>query len=124
MYGSDKQLNMASDHYHDLLLDYVYGLLDNAEAESIRAHVETCADCRVALAEAETQKQLLGRAARVVREVPLFASPGQGPEAATPVAVDEQGPTATLPVPATKPAKSPWRRYWPAWAAAAAVLAA
>jgi len=110
---------MASEHYHDLLWDYLYGLLDQTVAEIIRTHVEICSDCRAALKEAEGQRHLLARAAKVIQEVPLFNLPGQNEEPAP-----AQPPSEVPPVlPIQQPRRSTLRRYWPAWAAAAALLA-
>jgi hypothetical protein len=141
---------MPREHYDDLFLDYVYGLLDPAEVESLRAHVETCSPCRLALTEAEGQQRELARAARVVERVPFFTIPGQAPQtaiipgSATPAAATPtftaDAPPATgikpavsptsavvstpLSTPAPRPRRSPWRRYLLVSAAAAAVLVA
>src|SRR5437762_2186965 len=125
---------MASEHYDELLWDYVYGLLDQAQAEEVRAHVEACVDCMSALAQAEAHKQLLSRAARVVVSVPAFSAPGfsaPGQDIAPAPSAREEaepkdapGAAPTLPMAAGKPARWPWRRYWPAWAAAAALIGA
>ncbi len=110
---------MASEHYQEQLWDYVYGLLDEADAQSVRAHVETCTACHAALAKVEAGQQKLAQAARVIRDVPLFHVPGHT-EPATPATI----PLApvSLPMPALRRARP--RRYWLAVAAAAVLLAA
>ncbi|HWY87009.1 MAG TPA: zf-HC2 domain-containing protein, partial [Gemmataceae bacterium] len=114
---------MASEHFHDLTWDYLYGLLDQTEAESLRAHMEKCAECRSALAEAEGQQQMLARAARVIQEVPAFTLPGQDQEsAAAETTAQDVPPSPTPALPVTSPRRSGLRRYWPVWAAAAALL--
>jgi hypothetical protein len=121
---------MASEHYHELVWDYLYGLLDPAEAQAVRGHIEICPECRAALVEAEGQQQVLARAARVIIEVPAFHIPGQShgpPDLGTvhepPVLPEGSSATSTLPMLASKPPRSALRRFWPSWAAAAAVLA-
>src|SRR5579871_4638740 len=110
---------MPNEHYHDLIWDYLYGLLDPPEAETLRAHVETCETCRTALTEAETQQKLVAQAARVIPEVPVFHEPG---EDAFPSPVERAKPEAPtiLPIPAGPRRRSMvWRV---ASACAAAVL--
>src|SRR5438105_2519856 len=103
---------MASAHYQELLWDYLYGLLDEPEVRAVRAHLESCAACRAALAEAEVQQQLLARAARVIHEVPAFMLPGQDQETAaaqtsSSAAAPEVAPaTRILPLSAPKPRRS------------------
>lgn len=117
---------MTSEHCHDQLWDYVYGLLDDAEAAGVRAHVEICPTCQVALSKVQAGQLELARAARAVPDVPLFTIPGQ---AAAPAAATLPAP-ATLPLaPASTPAPAPAmrhprrRRYWLSIAAAAALVA-
>ena len=40
---------MTREHYQDLLLDYVYGLLDQEQAGELRDHLSSCTACRTAL---------------------------------------------------------------------------
>ena len=111
---------MASEHYQELLWDYLYGLLDATVAQSVRTHVETCSTCQTALTAAQSQQQLLACAARVIHDVPAFTAPGQAAETSP-------APTSRDTTPATSvvagPRRSLARRYWPVWAAAAALLA-
>jgi hypothetical protein len=121
----------------DLLLDSLYGLLDEQQAQALRDHLASCPACRSALAEAQAQQNLIARAAQVYAEVPLFTAPTaetQAPSAsagaapalalgacdkpeapAAPAAAST--PPATLPLP--PPARR--RRRW-AWVSAAAAL--
>jgi len=74
--ANENEIMATCEHYHELLWDHLYGLLDAAEAQDLTAHLETCASCREALADAQRQQQLLARAARVVQDVPVFVPPG------------------------------------------------
>lgn len=112
---------MANEHFHEQVWEYVYGLLDKTETENLRAHAAACPSCQAALTEAEGQQQLLARAARVVAVVPAFTAPGQQlePETAPPPPAMVVSPVVA---PANPSRRSIVRRYWPAWAAAAALL--
>jgi hypothetical protein len=110
------------DDFRDLLLDHLYGLLDGAEEESLRAHLADCGACREALAQAKNQQAILARAAQVYTRVPVFAPPGEAAPSETPA-------PATLPLlppVAATPASSPPRRLrrWALLAVAASVLLA
>jgi Putative zinc-finger len=103
---------------HDRLLDFVYGLLDEAEAAEVRAHVNACAACQAALTAAQAEQKMLARAARAIRVVPEFAAPSE--TAPAPV----QQP-ATLPlVVGPEPKRSNWARPIVGWTIAAAILLA
>ncbi len=100
--------------YQDQLLDLVYGLLEEPEQQELRGHLAGCSLCQAALAEAQSQKHLLARAARVIPVVPEFVPPV------------EEAP-ATLPIPALADAPVPRRsglRPLFFWAAAAAIVLA
>src|SRR5689334_6738626 len=91
------------DDCSDLLLDYVYGLLEDGEAQELRAHVAACPPCQAALAEAEAQQTLLARAAQVYAHVPAFTAPAaEAPAAAAPPAA----PLTPAPAPAAAPLES------------------
>src|SRR4051812_49756919 len=64
-----------SDHCAELLLDYLYDLLDEAEVDRVRAHLDLCPACRAQLAQAESQQRLFARAARLYQNVPAFVPP-------------------------------------------------
>ena len=106
----------SCDQCSELLLDYLYGLLDEAEAQSVRAHLADCAACRTALAQAEAQQNLIARAAQVYAAVPPFTAPTAQPaETAAPAEAAPEAPAVTLPLPRAR------RRRW-AWLSAAATL--
>src|SRR5437868_13659943 len=99
---------MVGDHCHALFLDYLYGLLDPADADKVRTHAETCAECGAALALAQAHKLLMGRAARVLSAVPVFTAPGQALGPASAASAQEPPSAATLPIPG-EPTKAVWR---------------
>lgn len=105
----------ACDDYHGLMLDYLYGLLDEAEVRELRGHVDGCATCQAQLAAAQAQKTVLAKAAQVYHTLPPFAPPRQ-----TPIVVEAQGAPAPVDV-LTLPPRRKLRRPLP-WAVAAAVL--
>ncbi len=114
---------MANEHYHELIWEYLYGLLDLPEVERLRAHVEDCQDCRSALIEAQDQRKMLAEAARAVREVPVFNLPGEDLQSAA-VASEIEARPATIAMPVTPRGRSAWRRVWPIWAAAVLLVVA
>src|SRR5437867_12667639 len=46
------------------LLEYLYDLVDGVEHQGIQDHLDGCAACQDALAKAQAQKQLFGKAAK------------------------------------------------------------
>jgi hypothetical protein len=90
------------------LLDYLYDLLDNGDRQSIEQHLEECASCRTALAQAQGQKQLLATAAKAAFPDVRFEAPP--PEAQRPE-------PAFLPLP-----RRPRARVWRGWAIAASII--
>src|SRR5581483_1769798 len=46
------------------LLAYMYDLLEETDRQELQAHLETCNDCKAALARAQNQKRLLALAAK------------------------------------------------------------
>ena len=113
---------MNCEHCRETLLEYVYGLLDGEAVPELQAHLESCADCRSALAKAQEQQKLMARAALAIKRVPEFTLPTEAP-ATMPAETAIRAESATLPypqAPATK--KSLWRRPWVAWVTAAAIV--
>jgi hypothetical protein len=95
----------------ELLLDLAYDLLDPGEALRVRAHLESCPDCRAAFQQALGQKTLLARAAFACPVVPEFSHPSDEAPAET--------PSETLPlVPTASKNRRPVRWMWVAAAAA------
>src|SRR5437667_1887681 len=94
----------SCDQCSGLLLDYLYGLLDEGEAQGLRDHLASCPGCRSALAEAQAQQNLIARAAQVYAEVPLFTAPTA--EAQAPSASAGTAPAPAVAAPPT-PAPPP-----------------
>jgi hypothetical protein len=76
---------MTCKDYQDLLLEYLYDLLDSEQSTQLRQHVSACPACAAALAQAERYQRLLAEAARPCREVPLFVPPAEEPATQEPV---------------------------------------
>src|SRR5437588_9998192 len=53
------------EFYQAQLLDLLYGLLEPAEADELRRHLEGCDACRSALTNAQRQQQQLASAAKL-----------------------------------------------------------
>src|SRR5437764_15127748 len=82
----------------NLLLDDLYGLLDNFESATLRAHLAGCPTCQAEQTAAAQQQRLLAKAARVYAEVPAFQAPA---------AAGSPEPVTTTPQPAPAPASLP-----------------
>jgi hypothetical protein len=63
------------EQYQEQFLDYLYGLLEPAEAKSLRQHVSGCPGCQASLTKAEADKSLLASAARSSFPEVRFQSP-------------------------------------------------
>ena len=100
----------SCDQCSERLLDDLYGLLDDEEAQGLRSHLAACPTCQAARAAAEAQQHLLARAAQVYAAVPPFTAPVAAPAA-------DPAPAA----PVTLPLAGRPRRRW-AWLSAAAAL--
>lgn len=59
----------------ELLLDHLYGALDEAEEKALLDHLASCAGCRGALEKARAQRGLLSEAARLSADDLSFAPP-------------------------------------------------
>ena len=95
------------DRWQDLLLDFVYGLLDEQEAGELQAHLAECPACRAELAKAEGSKDRLSRAALAIRDVapfqpPVETIPSTIVPALAPAAAPIETPTATAPAPSKR----------------------
>lgn len=103
--------------YADRLVDLVYELLDEEEAEEVRRHVDGCEDCSHRVERLMAEQKLLAKAAKIYRDVRAFEKPSVPFEAAERRATvrEKAAPSTTT---------SPHRpiRRWLAWAVAAAVL--
>jgi hypothetical protein len=111
------------DQCSERFWDHLYGLMDEAEAQSVREHLAGCPACRAALAEAESGQKLVAAAARMYDMAPFTppaAEPEQSPAPASPALIEvatAQRETIPLPPPARQA-----RSRWPWLAAAASVL--
>ena len=85
----------------NLLLDFLYDLLEPAEREALQAHLATCPACPAALAKVRQQQGLFATAAKMAFPAVRFIKPA---------------PVPILPLPRSQPLQ-PRRR----WAAAAAL---
>jgi hypothetical protein len=119
---------MTCSDCSELLLDYLYGLLDVEPAGLLREHLAGCPACQAGLDQAKNRQNLFARAAHKFRDVPAFHLPA-----------DELEPTgvpafaySAVKTPARRTAahampaeRTRWRwRRWATVAAAAAVLLA
>src|SRR5579862_5905479 len=104
----------------ELLLDHLYDLLDEQEAQQVREHLTGCMACQEQLVVAKKQQELLSLAARKYREVPAFTLPADEVAQVAPQ-VAAAPPPIKLPMPTARTI------VWPRWlalGAAAAVLVA
>jgi anti-sigma factor RsiW len=92
------------DQYQEQFLDYLYGLLEPAEAKTLRQHVAGCPHCQASLAKAESDKALLASAARTSFPEVRFQSP--------------------VTIPASKRSEKVDQGSWVRWLIAASVLLA
>src|SRR5438105_4361752 len=100
------------NHYQTLLLEHLYGLLDDADTRMLQDHLGSCAACQAALDKARHQQQMLATAAKEAFPSVRFEAPA------------EEAPVEVIPLP-QQPVAAPRRaRNWGRWAAAAAVLLA
>lgn len=93
----------------DLMLEYLYDLLEGAERQEFLDHLGQCAACQAALERARGQQKLLAAAARMPFPEVRFEPPRTEPAA----------PTVSAVV-----VKMPSRRRWVHWAVAAGILIA
>jgi hypothetical protein len=89
------------DHFRELFLEHLYGLLDPQDSAALVEHLSQCGDCRAELARAEKHKMLLGKAARTQVGEFRFQKPRETALPASPI---------------------PSRGHWLRWAVAASIL--
>jgi anti-sigma factor RsiW len=95
-------------NYQPLLLDHLYGLLDDAENQALLDHLGACPACQASLDRARRQQRLLAAAAKQAFPAVRFEAPAR----------EEVAPEViALPVPRRA-------RRWGRWAVAAALLLA
>jgi alpha-2-macroglobulin-like protein len=99
------------NHYQTLLLEHLYGLLDDADGRALQDHLASCPSCQGALDQAKRQQRLLAAAAKDEFPAVRFEAPAE--EAAPEV--------VPLPEPVAMPRRT---RHWGRWAVAAALLLA
>src|SRR6476646_2938559 len=66
--SESKNNPIDNTHVREQLSDYMDGLLPNDEHEAVRAHLETCADCRADYVELRATQRLL-------QTMPAIAAP-------------------------------------------------
>lgn len=108
------------DQCSEQLLDYLYELLDDADAQHLQQHLQDCAVCRSSLDSAREQQQLLARAACVYKEVPEFASPAATTTTSNAV---ETGMMESVPTPKKTAVTPSYRLSW-RWGSLLATAAA
>jgi anti-sigma factor RsiW len=116
---------MNCQHCQTLLLDHLYGLLDEQEAAALDAHLASCPACAAASAETARVRGLIARAAKSAFPDTKFEAPAPQPSNSgihTPV----PSKAAALSVPSGGERKSLSRRVAAIlpWAVATAVLIA
>jgi len=131
----------SCQHCQPLVLDYLYGLLEEPEAGAVEAHLRECATCGAVRDEAARLQGLFARAAKTsfpqVRFDPatLNPFPATAPKSSTPTlsigaqvsVTSEPAAVATGQLPAMSSSfrgKSSRMGLWVAWAVAASVLVA
>src|SRR5262245_30783958 len=105
---------LTHEQFHELFLDYLYDLLDEADAQAVRDYVAAHPTAR---AELDRAQALLAGAARVAFPNVSFQPPAPEPAIAKPL-VSPRAPTTPTPAP------RPMSLVWVRWVVAAAVLLA
>src|SRR5262245_44030703 len=95
------------EHYQSQLLDHLYDLLEPAEQEELKRHLDACPGCQAALAKAQGQQRVLARAAKSKFPGVQFRPPAE--------VVPAPAPTEVQPAPRRA-------RDWGPWVVAASVL--
>src|SRR5262245_58425618 len=98
---------LTHDRFHELFLDYLYDLLDEADARAVREYL---AANPAAQAELDRAQSLLSGAARVAFPSVSFQAPPAETAASRP---------PVTPRPTAKPAPQPMKVVWIRWAVAA-----
>jgi hypothetical protein len=99
----------------ELMLEYLYDLLDSADHQALEAHLAGCAACQSVLQKVQGQQHLLAAAARLEFPAVIF----QPPEPAR-----EEPPTLPLPAAPERPRVRSVRLVWHRLALAASLLLA
>ena len=89
MTSDNQQLSYPPEHPEDLLGAYALGALEAAERDNLEAHLDSCADCTVVLAE------LAGTTELLAQSVPQVAAPAYL-QSQVMAAVDELPPVFAL----------------------------
>src|SRR5262245_30555876 len=97
---------ISTERFHELLLDHLYDLLDEADAQSVREYLAAHPEAR---AEAERVRGMMAAAARCEFPQVRFTPPVE--------------PTPSLPVALSRPVTGRSARgYWLRWAVAACLI--
>jgi hypothetical protein len=99
------------NHYQSLLLEHLYGLLDDADGRDLQDHLGSCPACQASLERARHDQHMLAAAAKEEFPALRFEAPAEEPA------------PEVVPLPERTAAPRPARR-WARWAVAAALLLA
>jgi hypothetical protein len=114
---------MQCEHCQLHLWDHLYGLLDDvALQQTVTAHVQSCATCRQAWETAQTQQQLLARAAKAEGIDIVFTVPAE--EAVSAVVEPSRNSHSPLNIGLLPQKEERWGRLILPWAFAASLLLA
>lgn len=103
---------MNCRNFQDLMLDFVFGLLDEPEANAVREHIAACAACAAAFESAKLDQNKFGRAALAIKDIAPFELPAEHGTETSPA------PQEPAKAPAPVPPKRGIRRItFVAWAA-------
>ncbi|HUR54447.1 MAG TPA: zf-HC2 domain-containing protein, partial [Gemmataceae bacterium] len=123
---------MRCDHYQTLLLDHLYGLLDDHEAAEVDTHLTGCTGCNAAREAAAAAQGLFARAAKSTFPNVRFVPPDQAVTVDLTATPERKRGSAVHPLPngrhaePAKPAQPARRAFtrasWGRWAVAASLL--
>ncbi|MBY0455747.1 MAG: zf-HC2 domain-containing protein, partial [Gemmataceae bacterium] len=100
---------MNCEHCRNLLLDHLYGLLDEADTQAVRAHLQTCPACEAARADTARVQGLFAQAAKSSFPHTRFTPPA-------PALSHDTLPDTSKETPKAQPARAPSPKFAPALA--------
>jgi hypothetical protein len=120
---------MRCEHYQDLMLDHLYGLLDESDSAAVDTHLTGCAGCTAAHAAAAATQGLLARAAKSTFPNVRFVPPDQAVTLDLTPTPERKHGSAVHPLPngrlseSAKPSQPARTRIsWERWVVAASLL--